>query len=227
MFKTNLKIAAIAVGVLVASATGAKAPDTWDNLHKLKAKNVDVAYLLPDADFRAYTKVMLDPAEVAFDKNWKRDYNNSTIGLSRRITDKEALEALQKASARFNAIFADTFAKGGYQIVTTPAPDVLRVRAAVINIRVAAPDQMSAGRTRSFSSEAGSGTLVVEVRDSQTNAVMGRVVDSRLIGDTRMQMRSSVTNRADFEREFEHWAKISVKGFDTLKANSPMKIPTR
>jgi hypothetical protein len=227
MFKTNLKIAAIAIGVLVASAAGAKAPDTWDNLHKFKAKNVDVAYLLPDADFRAYTKVMLDPAEVAFEKNWKRDYNNSTIGLSRRITDEEALEALQKASASFNAIFADTFAKGGYQIVTAPGPDVLRIRAAVINIRVAAPDQMSAGRTRSFSSEAGSGTLVIEVRDSQTNAVMGRVVDSRLIGDTRMQMRSSVTNRADFEREFENWAKISVKGIDTLKANSPLKIPAK
>ena len=227
MFKANLKIAAIAIGVLVASAAGAKAPDTWDNLYKFKAKNVDVAYLLPDADFRSYTKVMLDPAEVAFDKNWQRDYNSSITGISRRITDADAVEMLQKASTRFNSIFSDAFAKGGYQIVTTPGPDVLRIRAAVINIRVAAPDQMTAGRSRSFSSEAGSGTLVVEVRDSQTNAVMGRVVDSRLIGDSRMQMRNSVTNQADFEREFRIWADVSVKGMNTLKANSPLKIPAK
>jgi hypothetical protein len=41
-------------------------PDTWDGLVEVKPKRMDAAYLLPGADFRSYTKVMIDPSEVAF-----------------------------------------------------------------------------------------------------------------------------------------------------------------
>ena len=41
-----------------------------DGLVRVKSKRLDVVYLQPGADFRSYTKVMLDPTEVAFAKNW-------------------------------------------------------------------------------------------------------------------------------------------------------------
>jgi hypothetical protein len=35
--------------------------------------------------------------------------------------------------------------------------------------------------------------------------------------------RNSVTNRADFRRLVDDWAKISVRGLNELKASSPVK----
>jgi hypothetical protein len=223
-------IGAIAATLFIAVTASAKAPDTWDNLYKVKSKKVDVAYLLPDADFRTYTKVMLDPAEVAFDKNWQRDYNSNMANGSttRKLTDSDVATMLDDARAGFGDEFTKAFTKGGYQIVTVPAADVLRVRAAVINVRINAPDTMTAGRTRSYSREAGQATLVLEVRDSLSNALLGRAVDGQTIGDNSMMMsRNSVTNRADFAQAFGQWAKIAVKSLDTLKSSSPISIPAK
>jgi hypothetical protein len=44
-------------------------PTTWDHLVRVESKNFGSVFVLPGADFRPYTKVMLDPTEVAFDKN--------------------------------------------------------------------------------------------------------------------------------------------------------------
>ncbi len=49
----------------------------WDGLVEVKPKRLDAAYLMPGADFRPYTKLMIDPVEVAFRKNWMRDVNDS------------------------------------------------------------------------------------------------------------------------------------------------------
>ena len=201
----------------------AKAPDTWDSLHRVKGKRMDEVYLLPGADFRAYTKVMMDPTEVAFQKNWLRDYNSSTMGLSQRISDKDAQDILGAAKTGFESIFTKAYTDAGYQVVTQPGPDVLRLRTAVINLTVAAPDTMTAGRTRTYSREAGAATVVIEVRDSVTGAILGRAVDRQDIGDNSfMFRRTSVSNRADFERAFGSWAKASANGLTELKALSPI-----
>lgn len=201
----------------------AKAPDTWDSLHRVKGKRMDEVYLLPGADFRAYTKVMMDPTEVAFQKNWLRDYNSSTMTLSQRISDKDAQEILQNAKTGFESIFAKAYTGAGYQMVTEPGPDVLRLRTAVINLSVSAPDMMTAGRSRTYSREAGEATVVIEVRDSVTGAILGRAIDRQDIGDNSFMLRrTSVSNRADFEQAFGSWAKASANGLTELKALSPI-----
>jgi hypothetical protein len=101
----------------------------------------------------------------------------------------------------------------------------MRLKTAVFNIDVAAPDQMTASRTRSYSSEAGGASLMVEVRDSMSGAVLARGIDSRLAGDDGMAMRrTSVSNRSDFERLFKTWAKMSVDGLATLKSLPPVAV---
>ncbi|RJF93257.1 DUF3313 family protein [Sphingomonas cavernae] len=216
-------LAGVALLAVPLPALHAKAPDTWDNLHKVKAKRLDEVYLLPGADFRTYTKVMMDPTEVAFQKNWLRDYNNSTIGLSNRISDKDAQEMLNNAKTGFEEVFVKAYTNAGYQVVTQPGPDVLRLRTAVINLTVTAPDTMSAGRTRTFSREAGEATVVIEARDSVTGAILGRAVDRQDIGDDSFILRrTSVSNRGDFEMAFSSWAKASANGLNELKALSPI-----
>jgi hypothetical protein len=207
--------------VLAAPAALAAPPQSWDGLTKVASKKFDAVYLLPGADFRTYHKIMLDPTEVAFEKNWLRDYN-SQVDFSRRMSDAEAQEMLGEVRQGFEEIFHKTFVDAGLQIVEAPGPDVMRVRTGVLNLRVVAPDLMTAGRSTTFSREAGRATVVIEARDSLSGALLGRAVDTRIVGDGAPYRRNSVTNRSDFERLFSQWAKISVDGIAELKARSPI-----
>ena len=67
---------------LMASAAIAQDSGNWDGLVEVKGKRLDAVFLLPGADFRAYKKVMMDPVEVAFVKNWARDYNRDAAARS-------------------------------------------------------------------------------------------------------------------------------------------------
>jgi hypothetical protein len=219
--------AACAVLLLAAATPGvpaaAAAPATWDNLVQVNSKRFKLVYLLPGADFRPYKKVMLDPPETAFEKNFIRDYNSSGRGVSRRISDAEAQKALADVQAGFAKILSKAYADAGYPVVSQPGPDVLRLRTAVINLYVNAPERPTAGRSRTYAPEAGRATVVIEARDSVTNALLGRAIDGKVIGDMggMMQYRSSVGNRADFERQFKTWATDSIKGLEALKAAGP------
>ena len=210
------------LGSAAPQALAASPPATWDGLTNVKSKRFDAAYVLPGSDFRVYTKIMMDPTEVAFRKNWVRDYNNDTLDLSQRISKEDAQKMLDAARTGFEEVFQKAYTNAGYQVVTTPGPDVLRVRTGVANLYVTAPDRPTAGRSRTFSEDAGSATVVIEVRDSETGALLGRAVDSRIAGDTGPYMRNSVTNRSDFTMLFQRWAKISIDALNELKAMSPV-----
>ncbi len=93
----------------------------------------------------------------------------------------------------------------------------------MIDIDVVAPDT-GASRNRSYSQEAGAGTLVIEVRDSMTNALLGRAVERRIAGDNGRWLRTGVSNRADFDRLFRSWAEASANGLVELKALSPVDV---
>jgi hypothetical protein len=97
----------------------------------------------------------------------------------------------------------------------------LRIHVGIINIRVTAPDRRGAGRSYTFSSEAGSATFFVEARDSTTGALLGRAVDQRIAGDDLTSWRTAVSNRGDFRDLVQNWATASVRGMNELKARSP------
>jgi hypothetical protein len=209
------------LGLSPVAASAKSPPASWDGMALVKSKRFDAVYLAPDADFRPYTKVMLDPTEVAFRKNWQRDYNSSSMSLGGRIDDGEAEKILQVARTGFEEIFRQSYEEAGYQVVSAPGPDVLRVRTAVANLFVSAPDQKTAGRSRTFSRDAGSAAVILEVRDSQSGALLGRAVDGRVAGDAGPYIRNSVTNQADFKKLFRDWAKFSIAGLNELKSRAP------
>jgi hypothetical protein len=220
---TTLKrLAALALLTLAfGTATADDMPQSWDGLVQVKPKRMDAAYLLPGADFRSYTKLMVDPAEVAFAKNWLRSQNDSR-NLSRQVTQEDAEKILAAARSNFDEIFVEAFTKAGYTIVQAPGPDVMRVSTGVLNLYVTAPDVPTAGRSTTYTTQAGEATLVIEVRDSTTNLLLGRVLDRRETQRSTMQMTTSVTNLAEFRTLFKAWAGTAVKGLQELKDHSPV-----
>lgn len=218
---TTLALSGLALSAAT-PALAAKPPAEWDGLVKVKAKKFELVYLRPGADFRGYAKVILDPTEIAFQKRWKQDYNSDQAALGGQLTDKDIQRMADEGRKGAAQILQKAYADGGYPVVTDPGADVLRVRTALVDITVSAPDVDSAMNVRTYSRDAGGATLVVEARDSMTGALLGRAVDSRTVDDFTMEWRNRVSNRADFEMQMKTWAKNSVNGLNELKSLSPI-----
>jgi len=222
----NLKtLPLLALAMLLGTAIADEAPTNWDGLIEVKPRKMDAVFLMPGDDFRPYTKVMIDPTEVAFRKDWLKQMNQPSVSLSRRVTEEDAAKILEAARSNFDDIFQEAFTTAGYAVVATPGPDVLRVSTGVLNMYLNAPDTMSAGRSRTYTANAGEATLVIEARDSTTGALLGRVVDRRETRDPGgLQMATSVSNLSDFRQLFKRWATTTAQGLDELKAHSPVPL---
>lgn len=209
--------------VSVAAAPAAPGiPATTEGLVKVPSKRLAAVYLLPGADVRAYTKIMIDPVQVSFRQGWLKDVNRSR-GMSRKVSEEDAQQIASAMRSGFEDIFAAEFKAKGYVVVNAPAPDVLRISAEIANVYLTAPDPMAGAGVRSYAVEAGEATLALAARDSTTNAVLGIAVDRRTTGGAGHAMLASPTsNRFQFEELFRDWARACVRGLDELKARSPL-----
>jgi hypothetical protein len=182
-------------------------------MHRLKCEmactsqkeQARLVYKKPDATFTQYKRVAILDCAVEFSKDWLKNYNNSQRDPARRIGDKDIERAKADLAAQFKKIFTDELAtKGGYQISESAAPDVLVLRPALVNFQVSAPDLMTPGRSVTFVQDSGQMTLYLELWDSSTNTILGRVMDARASNPTASARARSKTVTADLMRS---WAK--------------------
>ena len=96
-------------GVRPVSAQPARTDVTPEGLVRSRRSKVDKAWLLPGADFRPYKKVLLKNAEVAFQKNWLRNVNDTgtpRLSSAGRVTDADALKIVDAARTGFDKVWA-------------------------------------------------------------------------------------------------------------------------
>jgi hypothetical protein len=200
----------------VAPAAAAKPPQTTeDGLELKKTKTVDLLYVRPGATLTGYSKIMMDPVQVAFSKSWDpRDYGG-TFGL--KTSDVERIRNGIGELAR--ETFIKVLGKGGYPEVKAADAGVLRLSVYIVDLYVNAPDTMQAGRNRTFSAEAGRMTLGIELRDAVTGTLMARALDRSRSTDTgHFTWSNSVSNRAEAERILTVWANKMKDALDAAKA---------
>jgi len=203
----------------LASIAAGQAPESPDGLVKVTPRRMELAWLRPGADFRQYTKVIIDRTQVAFKPNWMLDYNlNAPMN---KVSPADAKQIMAAAQTNFDEIFSDAFRKAGYDVVTDPGPDVLRVNSGIFDLDVNAP-LGQVGFATTWIITAGQAALIVEVRDSTTNALLGRVADRRETQDVGSRMASTATNLSDFRQLFGVWAGICTKALAELKSVSPI-----
>jgi hypothetical protein len=154
---------------------------------------------------------------VAFKKDWQRDQKRAGSRLS--VSSSE-MERIKTAVAElFQEVFTEELSKdGGYEIVDTAGDDVLLVRPAIIDLDVTAPDSMSAGRSRTYTTSSGAATLFIEFYDSVTGDILGRVADrkaaERMGG--HMTYSNRVTNKSDARKMMRSWAKLLRERLDEI-----------
>jgi hypothetical protein len=194
-------------------------PSVWAGLVKKDVKGLDAVFVRPNVTFPAYKKIMFDPVQVAFSKDWDP---NSTRDLTRRVSTEDMQKIKDGLAALMREVFTRELAKSGYSLSDSPDEETIRVSTAIAELYINAPDVMTAGRSRTYTTDAGSMTLIMEIRDSPTGQLLAGVVDQRN-ADTmggQMQWTNSVTNRADADRIITAWASKLRTALDRLNGKT-------
>jgi hypothetical protein len=192
-----------------------------DGLVRLEDAKADVVWVLPGVDFSVYKRIALAEPQIAFRDNYMSDINSGRMLY--RIDEKDMMAMVSKGKELFYEEFSDELTKGGYTLVNEPAEDVLLVKAAILDLDVAAPDvaYRSAGWVEVYSEGAGSATFVIELYDSVTGQIITRAVDSKRdysdIAAWRMP-RTRTSNIADARSAFSDWARMLVNGLERARS---------
>ena len=213
--QTRLGAGLVLACLAIAPAWSAGPPDTTeDGLKLTTVKGIDLAYVRPGASFASYKRFMVDPADVAFAKDWKPDRPGSMLPIS-----KGEREEIRTGLAKlFNETFGSELQKGGYAIVKESAPDVLRVSAKLVDVYINAPNVGTAARGKTFVLSAGRMTLVVELRDSETGAVIARAADrSQAREYQQAQWSTGPWNVGEATDMIKAWAKILRERMDAVR----------
>ena len=214
---------AVVAFVFAASTHAAAEPpkQTVDGLVLVEGKRKDgmaTVYARPGETLTAYKRVMLDPVEIAFDKKWMSQHP----GVS--ADDRERIR--QGLAEEFRSVFREELQeKGGYEVVETAAPDVLRVRAAIIDLYIEAPDAANKTRTGTYAVSVGRMTLIAELLDAESGAILARVADRQAATASGVPgvvyWTTSTTNRTEARRILRTWASRLRVALDSAREAAP------
>lgn len=161
---------------------------TSQSFRVVKDSEVESSYIATDADFGKYRQLLGKDMGIHFPTNMP--HSEEEIRRIREIFRTAFFAALE-----------------GYAIVTEPGPDTLTVEASLIDMRFGT--EADVPRLRGdLSSLAQPGHLLflMELRDSQTDRVLGRAADSAGEPPMFATPETNATDWASVESAAERWA---------------------
>jgi hypothetical protein len=186
--------------------------NTTDGLVRRESQQVDSVYVVPGASLAPYRSVILDPVNLAFKLDWQKRNPD--------VTPSDVTRIRSQGAAVFNEIFSNALTmQHGYPITIQPGPDVLQVTASLTELDVSAAPG-TAGNQRMFIVSPSDLTLTLELRDSQSGALLARAIDKekgRTFGNLKVE--GSVENSAEARRAIEMWAGLLRAALDKARGN--------
>lgn len=197
--------------VLLASCVISPGPpdSTPDGLRKVMSTRVDSLYVAPGVSLARYQQVLLDKVDVAFKSDWQ--------ARNPEVTTEDVEMIRYGAASVFREQFSNELAKGGYSIANGPGADVLRVSASVVDLDIASAGAADPA-SRQYMVTTGNMSLVGELRDSQSGAMLARVVDKtrgRSQGDLKMSGQAAQT--AEARAAFAAWGTYLREALDDAR----------
>jgi hypothetical protein len=225
MATTTHSAIAFTAGLLFATLTFAADPPAaapgaanGEGLVEVRVRGLQQYLVQPDADLARYRAIMLDPVEVSFDRRWE------PRPAGRELTVEEKTKLRADVARVVQKEFISELSGGGYRIVTEPGDDVLRVRAEIRNLYLNAPDVQRSSRTQTFTRSAGELTLVAELRDSASGALIARALDRyEDPEDFWFQPTTSIDNNEAVRQAAESWARGLRSQLDKARAVKPAR----
>jgi len=215
---TLLALIMLSAGCATSEPTIQQGPDaavSFDGLHEVDNVQADIAWAKPDFDISSYNKIMLAGAGIEYTPGG----NNARLATDRNKGGPYVMD--DKTRAKFEALVGDTFREEmsnieNFEIVDEPGPDVMTVWAGLLDVTSYAPPDNLPGRAEVFISRIGEATLVLELRDSETNTILARSVDRRA-AETQFGMlmnSNSVSNATEVRWLIRFWARRLREGLD-------------
>lgn len=187
------------------SAQGAvhgTAPPESEALVRRDVRGFASVALRPDVVWREYDKVMISEVQVAFSRTWdSRAYGR--FGLEPRTVAK----IRDELGADTRQAFAEVLTRGGYTVVSEAGAGVLQVVPQIVDLYVNAPSRDDLNPLHTYVLESGEMTLVLELRDSVTGTLLGRIRDRyRDPGVGVFVPANDLTRQAENRRVLRGWA---------------------
>jgi len=222
-FKITSLFSVVAIGALLlngCSSTNSLPETSPEGMVAIKSTKNTIVYKHEYVNFSDYSQVTLDESKASFEKNWQRNYNKSQRVSSGRITDKDIEKATKQLADLMDELFLEEFktAKGFVERGTT-AKGTLLIRPSIINLKVNAPDKVTATRSHTYTDSSGEATLFLEIFDANSNELLARVIDRKEdhgMGSGFYQRTTRIDNRADLRRAIRGWAKALRARYDEI-----------
>jgi len=187
---------------------------SFDGLVEVTNSRASKAWVRPDFDLSGYTRVRLEGAGIEFRPIRDRSSLSRSAGQSYPMS--------QQAQARLAKVMREAFEKElarseRFELTEEVGPDVLTIWGGLLDVVSFAPPQR-AGRDDIFLRRVGEATLVIELRDSETNATLMRIMDRRAAERVPGSVMNSnpVTNTADVRRLANAWARLFRQRLDEV-----------
>lgn len=180
--------------------TGPEAEVTYDGLYRVDNAGFAMVWVKPGAGLARYTKI----------QTTKPSFHYRAVKDSGRMS-KEEYEVPERRRDDFERIVQESFDKSlakskYYQLTNEPGPDTLLLVSALHDIVSKVPPERGE-RGNTFVSEIGEATLVLELRDSQSNEVLARAAERRAVVPTQeLSMSSGVNSASEVRKVVAQWA---------------------
>lgn len=203
-------LVAIIAGCSTAPPTIDTSPDaevTFDGLHEVQNSRADKAWARPGVDLSQYSKIMIAGAGIEYRPGGEsgRSFYSRSSGGHFEVTEEQK----QRLRRYMAEAFLEELGKSErFTIVDERGSDVLLINGALLDVVSYVPEE-PIGNSEIYLSRVGEATLVLEIRDSVTDAIFARAVDRRAAESGAMEFTRSnrVTNRAEVRRVAKYWAR--------------------
>jgi hypothetical protein len=214
MQKQLALLLAVALGVASGCATSSHSvrltdETSFDGLLRLKNPRFGAVWIAPDLDLSGYNKILLEGAGIEF-----RDVTNRGSRLS-----GGEFPLSESAKQRLQDIMADAFRSSlarssQFELTEEPGPDVLTIWGGLYDVVSFVPPT-PAGRGDIWLRSVGEATLVIELRDSRSNATLVRILDRRAAEQTGGAVTvSTVATTAEVRLLANRWARLFRQRLD-------------
>jgi hypothetical protein len=176
-------------------------------------------YADPDVIWSEYLQIQLQPATVAFRKNWQRDQNRYDPF---KVKNKDVEKIKSGLSELFHEVFTEELTTdGGYSMAEASGNEVMTIKPQIVDLDIHAPDTMSSNRSTSYTRQAGRMTLILEIYDSISGDMIAKLSHRQDSPDYGyMQWSNSVSNNAEARRMLRKWAKALRTRLDEARGES-------
>ncbi len=169
---------------------------TYESFRPVQNPNVDIAYVGSNADFSKYRRLMVEEMGIFY----------PTMAAP---SDAD----IQRVRSAFQQAFRSQIQ--GYEVVTRPAADVLKVRASLVDLRNAsARDLPDISRDVNQILQPGKLTFMIEMRDSSSDIVLLRAADTEKSPQIDLAEDGSA-NVDEVNAAAQHWAQLFRNFLDT------------